>query len=177
MGKESRAPPRTPPSAFFYTDTDNIIIFESSPRPLYYQYIFWENYHTIVFKPLCSYGIIELICCSRYDKMKQLARLLIGTALLCSAVVLSLAALSCNDVHAPRQNQVPTTIVVEQTTEQPEWHRYEVFVTNYGTKYHRAGCHYLRQSCYSIALINAINGGYTACSYCHPPLPEASGEG
>ena len=109
--------------------------------------------------------------------MKRLARLLIGTALLCLAVVLSLAALSPERVHAPGQNQVPTTIVVEQTTEQPEWYRYQVFVTNYGTKYHRQGCHYLRQSCYSIALINAINGGYTACSYCHPPLPEASGEG
>lgn len=193
MGKESRAPPRTPPSAFFYINIKNVIIVKGLHCPYIINRFFslicinnitmklacqlgykalTKKYHTIVFKLLYSYGIIEPTCCLRCIKMKRLARPLISTAVLCLAVVLSLAALSPELVHAPGQNQVPTTIVVEQTTEQPEWYRYQVFVTNYGTKYHRAGCHYLRQSCYSIALINAINGGYEPCSFCHPPLPE-----
>lgn len=105
--------------------------------------------------------------------MKKANRfLLIGLMLCIVSAVLVVAAHFLPRELVPE----PTTIVVEQTT-QPEWYYYEVFVTNYGEKYHRAGCHYLSQSCNSIALINAINRGYTACSYCHPPLPDYSGEG
>ena len=41
-----------------------------------------------------------------------------------------------------------------------------VYVTATGSKYHRSGCSYLRQSCYSISLNDAKAQGYTACSRC-----------
>lgn len=41
-----------------------------------------------------------------------------------------------------------------------------VYVTNTGSKYHRYGCQYLRQSCISISLSDAKAQGYTACSRC-----------
>jgi len=44
-----------------------------------------------------------------------------------------------------------------------------VYVTETGTKYHRAGCSYLSHSSISIALAEAKAAGYTPCSKCHPP--------
>lgn len=41
-----------------------------------------------------------------------------------------------------------------------------VYVTNTGSKYHQAGCQYLRQSCIPIDLGRAKSAGYTACSRC-----------
>lgn len=41
-----------------------------------------------------------------------------------------------------------------------------VYITNTGTKYHRAGCQYLRQSQIAISLSDAKAQGYTACSRC-----------
>lgn len=41
-----------------------------------------------------------------------------------------------------------------------------VYVTNTGSKYHRAGCQYLRQSQRAISLDDAKALGYTACSRC-----------
>lgn len=41
-----------------------------------------------------------------------------------------------------------------------------VYITNTGSKYHRYGCQYLRQSCISINKSDAISYGYTACSRC-----------
>lgn len=41
-----------------------------------------------------------------------------------------------------------------------------VYVTRTGSKYHRAGCQYLRQSQIAISLSNAKAQGYTACSRC-----------
>lgn len=41
-----------------------------------------------------------------------------------------------------------------------------VYVTRTGSKYHRAGCQYLRKSQISISLSDAIARGYTACSKC-----------
>lgn len=49
-----------------------------------------------------------------------------------------------------------------------------VYVTNTGEKYHSYGCQYLRQSCNSISLSNAVSAGYTRCSRCSPPYLDAS---
>lgn len=43
-----------------------------------------------------------------------------------------------------------------------------VYVTNSGTKYHRWGCQYLKDSCYSISLSEAVRDGYEPCSKCDP---------
>lgn len=48
-----------------------------------------------------------------------------------------------------------------------------VYVTDTGEKYHRWGCHYLI-SCNPEVLVNAIENGYTPCSYCKPPqIPDS----
>ena len=43
-----------------------------------------------------------------------------------------------------------------------------VYVTKTGTKYHRAGCSYLRRSAIQTTLKSA-KARYTPCSRCHPP--------
>lgn len=43
-----------------------------------------------------------------------------------------------------------------------------VYVTNSGTKYHRAGCGYLRSSKIAMSRAEAKEKGYTACSRCNP---------
>lgn len=43
-----------------------------------------------------------------------------------------------------------------------------VYITNTGTKYHRAGCQYLRKSCIPISLDSA-RLSYSPCSKCNPP--------
>jgi micrococcal nuclease len=43
-----------------------------------------------------------------------------------------------------------------------------VYVTKTGTKYHRAGCSYLRRSAIPTTL-KAAKARYTPCSRCHPP--------
>ena len=44
-----------------------------------------------------------------------------------------------------------------------------VYVTDTGSKYHMAGCQYLRQSQHARTLSQAKSQGYTACSRCDPP--------
>ena len=55
------------------------------------------------------------------------------------------------------------------TYEEPVQQTYSetVYVTNTGSKYHRAGCQYLRDSQIAIDLDDAIAAGYTACSRCY----------
>ena len=43
-----------------------------------------------------------------------------------------------------------------------------VYITKTGTKYHRAGCNYLKKSKISINVKNAKARGYTPCSRCNP---------
>ncbi len=43
-----------------------------------------------------------------------------------------------------------------------------VYITRTGSKYHRAGCSYLRSSCIPISKSDAIAQGYTPCSRCSP---------
>lgn len=44
-----------------------------------------------------------------------------------------------------------------------------VYVTRTGSKYHKSGCQYLRQSKIATTLSEAKADGYTACSRCGPP--------
>jgi len=44
-----------------------------------------------------------------------------------------------------------------------------VYITETGSKYHRWGCQYLRQSCIPISLREAKRLGYTPCKVCKPP--------
>jgi hypothetical protein len=44
-----------------------------------------------------------------------------------------------------------------------------VYITNTGSKYHRSGCSYLRQSSNAISLSQAKSSGYEPCSRCNPP--------
>lgn len=41
-----------------------------------------------------------------------------------------------------------------------------VYITDTGSKYHRYGCQYLRQSCHEISLTDAEAQGYESCSVC-----------
>ena len=43
-----------------------------------------------------------------------------------------------------------------------------VYVTKTGRKYHKLGCTYLSESCYTISLKEAQAAGYTKCSRCWP---------
>lgn len=43
-----------------------------------------------------------------------------------------------------------------------------VYVTKTGSKYHRAGCRYLKKSYREITRTEAKEQGYTACSVCKP---------
>lgn len=45
----------------------------------------------------------------------------------------------------------------------------EVHITNTGSKYHSAGCRYLKQSDIVVTLSQAKAKGLTPCSKCHPP--------
>ena len=44
-----------------------------------------------------------------------------------------------------------------------------VHITNTGTKYHAAGCRYLKDSDIEVPLSEAKDRGYTPCSVCKPP--------
>ena len=45
---------------------------------------------------------------------------------------------------------------------------YTVYITATGSKYHRWGCQYLKESCYYLLRSDAISRGYTPCSVCSP---------
>lgn len=45
---------------------------------------------------------------------------------------------------------------------------YTVYITATGSKYHRWGCQYLKESCYYLLRSDAISRGYTPCSVCNP---------
>jgi len=44
-----------------------------------------------------------------------------------------------------------------------------VYITKTGSKYHQAGCRFLKKSCILIGLKEAKERGYEACSICRPP--------
>ena len=47
-----------------------------------------------------------------------------------------------------------------------------VYVTDYGSIYHRITCGSLYKSSHAISLNEAFEFGYGPCSRCNPPLPE-----
>ncbi|WP_027399174.1 hypothetical protein [Anaerovorax odorimutans] len=69
--------------------------------------------------------------------------------------------------EAPAESQKTEDIVKEGST-QSQNNELTVYITKTGSKYHRDGCRYLRQSKISISKSEAINQGYTPCSVCNP---------
>ena len=61
----------------------------------------------------------------------------------------------------PAPTKRPTQKPVQQQTQSET-----VYITRTGSKYHRAGCSYLK-SCIPISKKDAIAAGYTACSRCY----------
>ncbi len=53
-------------------------------------------------------------------------------------------------------------------TNEDQNNEYRVYITKTGSKYHSAGCQYLRQSQIAISVSDAISEGYTSCSKCNP---------
>jgi len=64
---------------------------------------------------------------------------------------------------APRTEATPAPVV------RPPPVGVTVYVTNTGSKYHRAGCQYLRRSEIPMTLGQAEARGYSPCSRCGPP--------
>ena len=65
-----------------------------------------------------------------------------------------------------------TFIIPPIQTHATDWTTYTVHITKTGSKYHSAGCSYLKKSDISINIQDAINRGYTPCSRCNPPYPS-----
>lgn len=66
----------------------------------------------------------------------------------------------------------PTTVAPITTTTTPSNTQKKeiiVYITRTGSKYHVAGCQYLRTSMISISLGSALVQGYEPCSVCKPP--------
>ncbi len=55
----------------------------------------------------------------------------------------------------------------EESQAQPQ--ETTVYITNQGSKYHRAGCRYLKSSCIETTLSSALGMGYEPCKVCNPP--------
>jgi hypothetical protein len=45
-----------------------------------------------------------------------------------------------------------------------------VYITRTGTRYHRGGCQYLRQSSIPVSLEEAVRRGEIPCKRCNPPI-------
>lgn len=91
-----------------------------------------------------------------------------------------LSAQSATQTPSPTPTRVPTvkptrtptptpTRVVYTPTPSEEDAEIIVYVTEYGSKYHRRSCGSLWNSCYEITLSKAIANGYTPCKKCNPP--------
>ena len=64
--------------------------------------------------------------------------------------------------------QQPKQETIQQDSQQNNYYSIVVYVTNTGSKYHVAGCSYLRSK-NSITLADAKTQGYSPCSRCNPP--------
>ena len=62
----------------------------------------------------------------------------------------------------PVQNEAP---IVETPTDED----IKVYITETGSKYHRAGCRHLKDSQFETTLKKALSQGYGACGTCKPP--------
>lgn len=73
-------------------------------------------------------------------------------------------ASNCSSSTSEQQRQQNSSA---QSTDSSQPQTYTVYVTATGSKYHRAGCSYLKSS-RAISLSDAIAAGYTPCSRCKP---------
>ncbi|MFZ5688622.1 MAG: thermonuclease family protein [Bacillota bacterium] len=71
--------------------------------------------------------------------------------------------------NAPPTQKVSQPAPAVQPTPAVNKQEVTVYVTDTGSKYHTAGCQYLRKSQHPISLSNAKAQGYTPCSKCGPP--------
>ena len=69
---------------------------------------------------------------------------------------------------------IPELISSEISSYQPPKEKNEiiVYVTEYGSKYHRITCGSLYNSAFPMELNEALEDGYGPCGRCHPPFPE-----
>lgn len=67
------------------------------------------------------------------------------------------------------QQETATGQTTVQTQPVPQQSGMTVYVTRTGSKYHRGGCRYLRQSKIAMSLAAAKAAGYTPCKVCSPP--------
>ena len=58
----------------------------------------------------------------------------------------------------------------EPSTESSDSEEITVYVTDTGSKYHRASCGSLWNSCHEITLSQAVASGYGPCGSCNPPV-------
>jgi uncharacterized protein YceK len=80
----------------------------------------------------------------------------------------------------PAMQQQPRQPIQQPTQVNPtqQWQQYPttqqptqmdiVYITQFGKRYHRAGCRYLQQSSIPISRSDAIARGYTPCEVCRP---------
>lgn len=98
------------------------------------------------------------------------------SALLCLVIALNL--IGCSTVHKtkkPYATKISDDVIFydpprgesqNNVTKSNKTHSHTVYITRTGTKYHSAGCRYLRQSEMPISIENARKRGFDACSVC-----------
>ena len=83
-----------------------------------------------------------------------------------STVSQTLFAANAAPSYDASSEAIDASAISEQT--QPNETGESVFVTVSGTKYHRAGCSYLRATRIEMPLAQAFAEGYAPCSRCNP---------
>jgi hypothetical protein len=82
---------------------------------------------------------------------------------------IALAALLLLTVVCPTtQTTAPPAEAAAANLADPQRNEVTVYVTDTGTKYHRAGCVHLRRSSHSLSLSEAKRRGYEPCKVCKP---------
>ena len=99
-----------------------------------------------------------------YDKGKEEAE-----AAAQAAKETAAAASSSQTSRSVSAGSTSSSAASTSTTSSSDSNSVTVYVTDTGSKYHVAGCQYLRQSQHARTLSQAKSEGYTACSRCHPP--------
>jgi len=71
-------------------------------------------------------------------------------------------------IPSTSSNTIITTTLTTTTSPTIQGANDIVYITNSGTKYHRAGCRYLSKSAIAISKADAIARGFSPCSVCNP---------
>jgi len=121
--------------------------------------------------------------------VKKLGALLILLFLALALVFSHSGGLDSNGGHWDRKSgtyhyhrspgYTPTTVAPTTTTTTPsniQKKEIIVYITKTGSKYHVAGCQYLKSSMISTSLESALVQGYTPCSVCKPPIKLEEGK-